>query len=149
MQGKANGAKTRLSSVGRSIPLHGAIVNGNGTFDLSKLRGKAVVVQYWATWCPQCKADLPLLKELRNKYKEFEVVGVNLDNSKEDMIAFLRTNNPGWPQLFEEGGLENRFATEMGIQTLPTMILIDKQGRVVDRNIRAQGLESELMKLLK
>ncbi len=146
---KAAGAKTRLTSIGRPIPLQGQLANGNGTFDLSKLRGKAVLVQYWATWCEPCKADLPLLKELRSKYKEFEVVGVNLDNDKNDMIAFLRANNPGWPQLFEEGGLENRFATEMGIQTLPTMILIDKQGRVVDRNIRAQGLESELTKLLK
>ncbi|MEX2114689.1 MAG: TlpA disulfide reductase family protein [Pirellulales bacterium] len=146
---KATGAKTRLSSVGQPIPLQGQLANGNGTFDLSKLRGKAVLVQYWATWCEPCKSDLPLLKELRSKYKEFEVVGVNLDNNKNDMIDFLRTNNPGWPQLFEEGGLESRFATEMGIQTLPTMILIDKQGRVVDRNIRAQGLESELTKLLK
>jgi thioredoxin-related protein len=92
---------------------------------------------------------MPLLKELRNKYKEFEVVGVNLDNSKDDMMAFLQANNPGWPQLFDEGGLESRLATQMGIQTLPTMILIDKQGKVVDRNIRAQGLESELTKLLK
>ncbi len=146
---KAAGAKTRLTSVGQTVPLQGKLVNGPGAFDLSKLRGKAVLVQYWATWCPTCKSDMPLLKELRNKYKEFEVVGVNLDNSKDDMMAFLQANNPGWPQLFDEGGLESRLATQMGIHTLPTMILIDKQGKVVDRNIRAQGLESELTKLLK
>jgi thiol-disulfide isomerase/thioredoxin len=145
---KALGAKTRLSCVGQPIPLKGNLVNG-GAFDLARLKGKVVLVQYWATWCEPCKADMPLLKELRSKFKEFEVVGINLDNDKQQMQAFLRENDPRWPQLFEEGGLESRFAVDMGIQTLPTMILIDKQGRVVDRNIRAQGLESEIIKLLK
>jgi hypothetical protein len=93
---------------------------------------------------------MPLLKELRAKFKdEFEVIGVCLDSDKNEMAAFLRQNDPRWPQLFEEGGMESRYATEMGIQTLPTMVLIDKQGKVVDRNIRAQGLAVEIMKLLK
>jgi thiol-disulfide isomerase/thioredoxin len=146
---KAEGARTRLTAIGRSIPLSGKLING-GAFDLARLKGKVVVVQYWATWCEPCKADMPLLEKLRGKFKdEFEVVGVNLDNDKQEMLAFLRENDPRWPQLFEEGGLESRFAVEMGIQTLPTMILIDKQGRVVDRNIRAQSLEGEVIKLLK
>jgi thiol-disulfide isomerase/thioredoxin len=149
---KAAGAKTRLSAVGRSISLAGKLANNAnaGNFDLASLKGKKVVlVQYWATWCPPCKSDMPLLKELRNKYKDFEVIGVNLDSNKQDMEAFLRENDPRWPQLHEDGGLESRYAVEMGIQTLPTMLLIDKQGKVVDRNIRAQGLESEIQKLLK
>jgi hypothetical protein len=77
------------------------------------------------------------------------VVGVCLDNDKRDMLAFLKENDPRWPQLFEDGGMESRFAVEMGIQTVPTMLLIDKQGKVVDRNVRAQGLEGEVKKLLK
>lgn len=146
---KAAGAKLRLSSVGRPIPLQGKLANANGSFDLSALKGKVVLIQYWATWCEPCKADMPLLKELRGKFKgEFEVVGVCLDNSKADMLAFLKQDDPRWPQLFEDGGLDSRFANELGIQTLPTMILVDKQGKVVNRNIRAQELESELKKLV-
>ena len=146
---KADGAKLRLSSIGRPIPLSGKLLAGQH-FDLAKLKGKVVVVQYWATWCEPCKADMPLLKELRTKFKDnFEVIGVCLDNDKKAMVSFLKENDPRWPQLFEDGGLESRYAVEMGIQTLPTMMLIDKQGKVVDRNIRAQGLESEVMKLLK
>ena len=146
---KAAGAKLRLTSIGKSIPLKGKLVTGQ-VLDLERLKGKAVVIQYWATWCEPCKADMPLLKELRAKYaKDFDVVGVCLDNDKAAMAAFLKANDPKWPQLFEEGGLDSRFANEMGIQTLPTMILIDKQGKVVSRNIRAAELDAELKRIMK
>jgi hypothetical protein len=65
------------------------------------------------------------------------------------MTDFLAENDPHWPQLFEDGGLESRYAVSLGIQELPTMILIDKQGKVVNRNIRGQELDGELKKLLK
>jgi thiol-disulfide isomerase/thioredoxin len=146
---KAAGAKRRLTSVGKTIPLQGKTINGGQLLDLPRLKGKAVLIQYWATWCEPCKADMPLLKELRTKYKDFEVVGVCLDNDRQAMIAFLKQNDPRWPQLFEDGGLDSRLANEMGIQTLPTMILLDKQGLVVNRNIRADELETELQKVLK
>ncbi len=146
---KAEGAKRRLQSVGSIIRLAAKAVDGQ-PFDLAKLKGKVVVIQYWATWCEPCKADMPLLKDLRARFKgAFEVVGVCLDNDNKEMLTFLQENDPRWPQLFEPGGLESRLALEMGIQTLPTMILIDKQGKVMDRNIRSQSLESEVKKLLK
>ncbi|MEX0676133.1 MAG: thioredoxin-like domain-containing protein [Pirellulales bacterium] len=146
---KAAGAKLRLTSVGKPIGLKGKTINGGQIFDLEGLKGKAVLIQYWATWCEPCKADMPLLKELRTKYKDFEVIGVCLDNDPQAMIAFLKENDPRWPQLFEEGGLDSRFANELGIQTLPTMILLDKQGHVVNRNIRADELQGELQRVLK
>ncbi len=146
---KAAGARLRLSCVGKPIPLQGKLANAAGNFDLAKLKGKAVLIQYWATWCGPCKSDMPLLNNLRSKFKEFEVVGVCLDNSKAEMVAFLKEEDPRWPQLFEDGGLDSRYANELGIQTLPTMILVDKQGKVVNRNIRAQELQAELQKILK
>ncbi len=147
---KALGAKLRLTCVGKPIPLQGKLLKNGQNFELSGLKGKVVLIQYWATWCEPCKSDLPLLKELRTKFqKDFEVVGVCLDNDKKEALDFLAENDPRWVQLFEEGGLDSRFANDLGIQNLPTMILIDKQGRVVNRNIRATELESELKKLLK
>ncbi len=145
---KAEGARLRLDSIGKSIPLQGKLVTGE-KFDLAQLKNKVVLVQYWATWCEPCKSDMPLLKDLRAKFKNFEVVGVCLDADKEAMTSFLKENDPHWPQLFEDGGLDSRFAVSLGIQTLPTMFLIDKQGKVVSRNIRGEGLETELKKLLK
>ena len=149
---KAQGAKLRMQSVGRPIPLKGLTVN-NKPFDLARdLKGKVVLVQYWATWCEPCKSDMPLLKELRAKYGKgggFEVVGVCLDTNKKDMMTFLHENDPHWIQLFEEGGMDSPLANQLGIQTLPTMILIDKDGKVVNRNIKAQDIDAELKKLTK
>lgn len=147
---KALGAKTRLESPGKSIGLKGKVIGSNQSYDLASRQGKAVLIQYWATWSDLSKADMPLLKELRNKYKDLEVVGVCLDNDPQAMVAYLKQNDPRWPQLFEEGGLEaSRYAVELGIQIVPTMILVDKQGKVVNRNIRADELEAELQRILK
>jgi thiol-disulfide isomerase/thioredoxin len=150
LMAKAAGAKTRLESPGKPIVLKGKTLS-NAPFDLAANKNKVTLIQYWATWSDLSKADMPLLKELRTKYgKEFEVVGVCLDNDPQAMMAYLKQNDPRWPQLFEEGGIEaSRYATEMGIQIVPTMILVDKTGKVANRNIRADELETELQKLLK
>jgi hypothetical protein len=76
-------------------------------------------------------------------------VGVNLDANLGLATNFLKAKPLTWPSLFEEGGLESRLGSEMGILTLPTMILIDKNGKVVRNNISAAELDKELGKLLK
>lgn len=147
---KAKGAKLRLESIGQQIALKGKTTDGK-TFDLAQYQGKTVLVQYWATWCDLCKQDMSQLKTLQAKYapKGFRVVGVNLDNNVADTNKYLVQNPWPWPQLFEEGGMESRLANQLGIMTLPTMILIDKNGKVVRRNIHAAELDGELSRLLK
>ena len=146
---KAAGARTRLQSVGKSIPLKGKTLDGR-SYDLSSAKDKVVLVHYWATWCEPCKQDMDLIKTLQAKYtKDFSPVGVNLDNDPKDATAYLRTKSLPWPQLYETGGLEGRFASELGILALPTMILVGKDGRVLNRGIHAGELEAELKKLLR
>lgn len=146
---KATGAKRRLESVGKAISLQGSLVDGR-KFDVSAYRGKVVLVHYWATWCEPCKQDMALIGTLLNRYpKEFAPVGVNLDNEMATAKSYITTKKLSWPQLYDEGGLESRLANEMGILSLPTMLLIDKQGRVVNRNIHASEIETELKKLVK
>jgi len=119
--------------------------------DLAKYRGNVVLIQYWATWCEPCKADMAALKELFARYGRsgFSIVGVNLDSSVQELSAYLTENKLPWPQIFEEGGLDSRPANELGILTLPTMILVDKQGKVVNRNIHVVELDRELKKLIR
>jgi thiol-disulfide isomerase/thioredoxin len=145
---KAAGAKRRIESVGKSIDLRGRTIDGKA-FSLADYRGQVVLIHYWATWCEPCKQDMTVLRKLQAKYGRagFSLVGVNVDNEQRDATAFLNSTRLPWPQLFEEGGLDNRLATELGILTLPTMILIDKQGRVVSRNISTGELDAELTKL--
>jgi thiol-disulfide isomerase/thioredoxin len=147
---KAAGAKRRLESVGKPLTLQAKTLDGR-QFDAAAAKGKVLLVHYWATWCEPCKQDLEAIRALQAKYGKdgFYPVGVNLDSAPADATAFLRTKSLPWPQLFEEGGLEGRLATEMGILTLPTMLLVDKQGRIVNRNVHAGELDAELKKLLR
>ena len=147
---KATGARTRLDSVGKTISLLGKTPTGE-LVDLSKYRGRVVLIQYWASWCEPCKSDMPAIKDLLSKYGRdgFSVIGVNLDANLGEMNAYLGTNSFPWQHIFEEGGLDSRPANELGILTLPTMILIDKQGRVVSRNILVAELDGKLRTLIR
>jgi thiol-disulfide isomerase/thioredoxin len=147
---KAKGAMTRLGSVGKPLALSGDGVSG-GKVDVSRFRGKIVLVHYWATWCEPCVEDMDKLKDLFAKYgnKGFTPVGVSLDNQKSDLTAYLKEERIAWPQIFEPGGLDGRLANELGVLTLPTMLLLDEKGNVIDRNIHVSGVEAELKKRLK
>jgi thiol-disulfide isomerase/thioredoxin len=145
---KAAGAQRRLQSVGKVLELAGKGLSG-GQVDLAQYRGRIVLVHFWATWCEPCKADLPTLKDLLERYGKagFTIVGVNLDNSPEEAVQFVQENRLQWAHIHEPGGLENRPATELGILTLPTMFLIGADGKVIHRDIRASQLDKELRQL--
>ena len=147
---KAAGAITRLDSVGKKISLNGKSPSGSQV-DLAKYRGKVVLVQYWATWCEPCKADMATLKELVAKYGRsgFNVIGVNLDRSQQAMAEYIKENRLPWVQIHETGGLDSRPANELGILTLPTMILIGPDGKVVNRNIHVAEIDRELRQLIR
>jgi len=142
---KARGAARRLESVGKPLALSGTALDGKAVA-LESLRGTPVLVHYWATWCEPCKVDIAQIRELAAKYgpKKFAVVGIALDSDKAQLQKFLQAKPIAWPQLHEAGGLDGRLAEELGVLTLPTMILLDAQGVVVDRNVVITELEKKL-----
>lgn len=150
MAAKAVGAKRRLESVGKSIQLQGKTHDGRPV-NLDAYQGKAVLIHYWATWCEPCKEDLKVIKALQARYatQGFTAIGINLDSEQKLLADYLRDNSLPWPQLYEPGGLDSRLATELGIMTVPTMLLIDKSGQVVRRNVHSAELDAELQRLLK
>jgi thiol-disulfide isomerase/thioredoxin len=147
---KARGAARRLESVGKPLSLTGVALDGRQV-SLESLRGTPVLVHYWATWCEPCKVDIAQIRELAAKYgpKKFAVVGIALDSDKSQLEKFLQAKPIAWPQLHEAGGLDGRLAEELGILTLPTMILLDADGNVVDRNVVITELEKKIDALLK
>ncbi len=148
---KAAGAVRRLESVGRRIELEGTTIDGR-PFKLSDLRGKPVILHYWATWCEPCKQDMKLLRRLQASYRRagLQIVGVNVDVTRQLATDFLKETPLPWTQLFDEGSLESsRLAKAFGVQTLPTMMLVDKEGKVVRHNVRAAELDDELTALVK
>ena len=93
---------------------------------------------------------MPALKQLAAKYRDsFAVIGVSVDTNAKTLKGYLAENPLPWPQIFEEGGQDSRPANALGIITVPTMILVDPQGKVVNRNIQAAEIEAELKKLIR
>jgi hypothetical protein len=80
--------------------------------------------------------------------KKFAVVGIALDSDRSQLEKFLKSKPIAWPQLHEAGGLDGRLAVELGVLTLPTMILLDAEGKVIDRNVVITELEKKVDALL-
>jgi thiol-disulfide isomerase/thioredoxin len=145
---KARGAITRLTGVGKPMRLKGQDISGTPV-DLSSYRRKIVLIHYWATWCEPCKADMILLKDYHAKQAggDFDIIGVCLDSSAPTVRNFLAQNRFPWKHIHEQGGQDGPIANEMGVMTLPLMVLVDQQGNVVNNNIHVAELDVEIGKL--
>jgi thiol-disulfide isomerase/thioredoxin len=143
---------TVLRSIGKPIELTGAKFDG-AAFSTRDWKGKVILVDFWATWCPPCVKGLPMVKKAYIDFhaKGLEILGVSSDNDQEQLKAFLEQNKDmPWPQLFQpklpDGDL-HPVAMKWGVYRLPTMFLIDRQG--VLRSIDAhENFAEEIPKLL-
>jgi len=117
--------------------------------DVSKLQGKVVLIDFWATWCGPCVAELPnVLKAYKELHpKGFEIVGISLDSDKAELEAFVKERGMEWPQYFDGKGWQNEISTKYGINSIPAMWLLNKKGMVVSTNAR-DGLAEAVAKLL-
>ena len=117
--------------------------------DLAKLRGKVVLVDFWATWCGPCIAEIPNVVKAYEKLhgKGFEIVGISFDEDKAKLTAMTKEKGMGWPQFFDGKGWKNEFGAKFGINSIPRMWLVNKRGMVVDTEGRA-GLAEKVEKLL-
>lgn len=138
------GVLRRATIVGSKLELAGTTFEGKD-FDIGQLKGKVVLVDFWATWCPPCRAEHPNMLTNYRKYKDkgFEIVGVSLDDDREALKVFLDESEGHWIILHDEGG-ENPATEYYAIQGIPTMFLLDEQGVVISNAARG----AELTRLL-
>ncbi|HEY5313164.1 MAG TPA: TlpA disulfide reductase family protein [Pirellulales bacterium] len=143
------GTARLLTLVGQPLAIAGTLVDGQ-RFDLKSYRGRVVLVDFWATWCGPCVAELENLKRVYSQYhaRGLEIVGVNLDDSREDLVHFLQERPIPWSILHDApqgpAASGHPLAQHYGVTSLPTLILVDRQGRVLSTHARGQ----ELHKLL-
>lgn len=143
------GAARRLTLIGQPLELSGTLMDGE-KFDWAKYRGKVVLVDFWATWCAPCRAEIPNVKKNYELYhdKGFEVVGISLDNDRAALEKFLETEGNPWITVYDGPWSENAVATYYGVFGIPTVILVDKEGKVVSTRARGPELGRLLEELL-
>ena len=124
--------------VGDTMDIKFTSVQGE-EIDLSKMTGKVVLVDFWATWCGPCVAELPHVKEAYEQFhdKGFEVVAISLDREKDALTSFIKEKEMPWPQHFDGQG---EFANKFSISGIPATFLIGADGKIVATNLRGDAL---------
>jgi len=117
---------------------------------VSQFKGKVVLVDFWATWCGPCVAEMPNVIKAYSKYHKegFEVIGISLDSDRGRLDGFLKENKMPWPQFFDGNGWKNKLAKRYGVQSIPATYLIGTDGKIIGKNLRGHALEVAVGKAL-
>ncbi len=117
---------------------------------LSSLRGKYVLVDFWAKWCGPCRRENPNVVKAYQKYKDkgFEVYGVSLDRNKEDWVQAIQEDGLTWTQVSDLKYFESKAAADYNISAIPFSILVDPQGKIIAKNLRGPALNKKLEEVL-
>ncbi len=136
--------------IGEQVPDIVLKDNNGVTQKLSELKGKVVLIDFWASWCSPCRWSNRELRNLYSDYKNkgFEIFAISLDKNEADWKKAINADKIKWMQVSEPGGWDASVALAWKIEALPASFLIDKEGKIIMLDPGKKQLEAELKKLL-
>lgn len=116
---------------------------------LSSLRGKVVMIDFWASWCAPCRQENPNVVKLYNQYHEkgFEIIGVSLDKDNENWVKAIKDDQLSWIHVSDLQYWQNAVARLYGVNTIPQSFLLDKDGKIIAKGLRGEELAKKLAEL--
>lgn len=139
----------RTYTIGQPLELRFMAFDGREV-DLARLKGKVVLIDFWATWCAPCVEALPELKAAQAKYQGqgLEVIGISFDSDRAAVQRFIKQHDLPWPNYFDGKGWENAFAARFDLNNIPVQWLVDRQG-VLREVFAKDNLAAKIEALLK
>ncbi len=141
------GALKNLDKLGKEIEIAGKTTEGK-EFDLKNLKGKIVLVDFWATWCGPCLSEIPNMVSAHKKYhgKGFEIIGLSLDRDEDKLSKFMEVRKLPWTSINIEDS--RKWATKYEVRAIPHAVLVDRDGKVVSFRARGPMLERLLERMI-
>ncbi|MHA4894319.1 redoxin domain-containing protein [Pedobacter sp. PWIIR3] len=148
-QGKVIGERIALAtkfSIGAPAENFSQADDKGKIVSLSDFKGKYVLIDFWASWCGPCRTEYPFLHKAYDKYKSknFEIVGVSLDDKKSLWLNAIKDNSFDWVELCDLNGRKNAVAITYGVAAIPQSFLIDPNGKIIAKNLRGNDLLDKL-----
>jgi len=142
-------AKDRLQVGKEPYPISEKDINGKEV-SLAGFKGKVVVIDFWATWCGPCMAELPNLLKLYNAQHAngMEVLGISLDKDEEALKSTVKARGMSWPIVADLKGWENAIAQKWGVRSIPATYVLDRKGVIRHIGLRGEELAEAVGKLL-